>query len=135
MDKNQRFLNAAFEIATTVTPVSRQGARLAALVVYKGKVLAVGTNHRKTHPFQSKYGKNIKSIYLHAETNAIKKSLREKKDLSKCILYIARARGSQKNGYQPGKAKPCVGCMRAIVDFNIKKIYYTTNNRNEYEEL
>ncbi|MAE82165.1 MAG: hypothetical protein CMB80_05485 [Flammeovirgaceae bacterium] len=135
MDKHQRFLNAAFEISTTVLPVTKQGARLAALIVYKGKVLSVGTNRKKSHPFQNRYRKNDSAIYLHAETDAIKKALREKDDLSKCTLYIARARGSEKYGFNPGLARPCVGCMRAIVDFGIRKVFYTTNEIGVYEEL
>ena len=135
MDRHQRFLNAAFEISITVKPVTKQGARLAALITYKGRVLAVGTNRKKSHPFQSKYRKNDNAIYLHAETDAIKKALREKDDLSKCILYIARARGSEKYGFNPGKASPCIGCMRAIVDFGIKNVYYTTNETGAYERL
>ncbi|NDB61641.1 hypothetical protein EB001_24855, partial [bacterium] len=46
--------------------------RFAAAVVYRNKIVSVGYNRRKSHPFQAKFAKNPEAIFLHAEVHAIK---------------------------------------------------------------
>ena len=102
--------------------------QLAAAVVYKNRIISLGYNRMKSHPFQARFGTNSDKIYLHAETAAIKNALRHIRisELKKCSLYIYRRR--KINGkYQRAIAKPCPGCMRAIIEFEIKKVTYTTN--------
>jgi deoxycytidylate deaminase len=102
--------------------------QLAAAVVYKNRIISLGYNRMKSHPFQARFGSNSDKIYLHAETAAIKNALRHIRisELKKCSLYIYRRR--KINGkYQRAIAKPCEGCMRAIIEFEFKKVTYTTN--------
>ncbi len=113
-------------------------ARLSAAIVYKNRVISTGVNSLKSHPFQKKYGRNVESIYLHAEISAIKSALRclDVDDLSDVDLYVCRMkRDGQNTDFQHGLAKPCDGCQRAIADFGIRNVYYTTNNPNEIEYL
>lgn len=116
-----------------------QGERLAAAVVRNNKIISVGYNHRKSHPFQAKYAKNSHSIFLHAEVHAIKNALRnmEVDDLSKCELYVARVKktGPRSKVWVWGLAKPCSGCQRAITEFGFKRVVYTTNENGNYEVL
>ena len=104
--------------------------KLAACLVKGNKIISFGVNKRKTHPLQVKYARNSESIYLHAEIDVIKNSLKEisSEVLSDCTLYIAR---TKKNGSE-GISKPCKGCMRAIETFGIKKVVYTTDEENVY---
>ena len=115
------------KIAENVEPFA--AARIAAALVYKNEVISVGWNKSKSHPFQKKYSSNSEAIFLHAETDTIYNAMR-KYDLSviaKSKLYIYRAKwnSDKKISFVQGLAKPCVGCMRAITTFNIKRICYT----------
>jgi deoxycytidylate deaminase len=116
-----------FKLAQSVEPV--RGARIAAAVVLRGKVVAYGYNHMKTHPFQTKYAKNEHAIFFHAETHAIKNALRsiEVDELSKCELYIMRARYNANHKWEFGMSLPCEGCKKCIEEFGIKQVYYTVN--------
>jgi|TARA_R110002074_G_scaffold13412_2_gene47891 tRNA(Arg) A34 adenosine deaminase TadA len=111
-------------------------AKLAAIIGIKNKIISVGTNKIKTHPFQKTYAKNSEAIFLHAEINAIKNSLNhiDPEDLRKSTLYIYRVKRPTENSKQwiNGMAKPCTGCMRAIVEFEFKRVIYTTDIPDEY---
>jgi deoxycytidylate deaminase len=105
------------------------GAKLAAAIVYKNKIISIGVNSMKSSPLQAKYATNKDlSIYLHAEISAIKNALRQLdvEDFKKVSLYVCRVKYDiQTNSIVYGLAKPCSGCMRAIFEFDIKKVYYT----------
>jgi deoxycytidylate deaminase len=111
------------------------GTRMAACIVFKNKVAAFGVNKLKSHPFQLRFGKNCDSIYLHAEIDAIKNSLRflEVDDLKKSALYICRIKKEKKKDCW-GLSKPCLGCARAIATFNIRTVFYSTDSQT-YERL
>ncbi len=83
----------------------------------------------KSSPLQAKYATNKDlSIYLHAEISAIKNALRQidVEDFKKVSLYVCRVKYDiLTNSIVYGLAKPCSGCMRAIFEFDIKKVYYT----------
>jgi len=114
-------------------------AKMAAAVVLKGKVISTGRNQYKTHPIATEYGKNRDAIFLHAETHAIVNSLNhlDKDDLRKATLYIYRVKrpDNTKSSYVNGLAKPCKGCMRAIAEFDFKRVVYTTDNPEEFAVL
>ena len=119
-------MNTLFKLASSIEKVA--GARIASSIVLKNSVLSFGFNQRKTHPFQAKFGKNIDSIYLHAEVDAIKNALKSYslEDLKNSVLYVARSKTINKLQVL-GLAKPCEGCMRAIANFNIKNVIYSTD--------
>jgi deoxycytidylate deaminase len=107
-------------------------AKFAAAITIKGRVISLGHNQQKTHPFQSRYGKNSEAIYLHAETSAISNCLNhmDKTDMEKATIYVQRVkRPPQRNTtkWVSGMAKPCKGCMRAIADFKLKRVVYSTD--------
>jgi len=114
-------------------------AKLAAAVVIKGKVISTGRNQLKTHPFAAQYAKNSDAIFLHAEASAIVNSLNhvDKADLSRATLYIYRVKhpNGRANKWVSGLAKPCTGCMRAIVEFDFKRVVYTTDGPEEFASL
>jgi deoxycytidylate deaminase len=104
-------------------------ARLAAAVVHNGRIVATGVNSMKSHPFQKKYGRNSESIFLHAETAAIQKFISRMGFIGDdCDLYVLRMKKDGPNhSYRYGLAKPCSGCQRCIAEFDIKNVYYTTD--------
>lgn len=120
-----RQINLLKTIAIDVEPVSR--ARLAAAVVYRGRIVSVGFNQHKTHPFAAKYGKNPDAIYLHAEHDAINKAKRRLNDneLRKSTLIVVRVKAENDGKITFGIAKPCSGCAQCISDHNIRTVVYT----------
>ena len=113
--------------------------RFAAAVVYRNKIVSIGYNRNKSHPFQAKYAKNPEAIYLHAEVHAIKNALRELsvEELKNTELYISRVKKPQAgdNHFVWGLSKPCAGCARAIAEFGIKRTIYTCDEVGNYEVL
>ena len=107
-------------------------SRHASAIVYRNQVAAFGFNSLKSHPLQVKYGKNSESIFLHSEVDAIKNSLRSLslRELSRSTIYVARIKqiSSVDNRLVPGMSCPCAGCMRAIVEFDIKRVIYTCDD-------
>ena len=113
--------------------------RFAAAVVYRNKIVSIGYNRKKSHPFQAKYAKNPEAIFLHAEVHAIKNALREinVEELKNTELYITRVKkpkAGDKN-FVWGLSKPCAGCERAIAEFGIKRTIYTCDEVGNYEVL
>lgn len=132
-DKN--FIEICFAAACENETTGR--ARLSACIVHRNRIISVGYNHKKSSPFQAEYAKNEEAIYFHAETHAIKNFLRQADAelLEKSTLYIARAvTGPFKKKWNTANALPCAGCMRAIHDFQIGRVVYTSG-RNEISEL
>lgn len=100
-----------------------QTSRHAAAIVFKNKVIAVGRNGLKTHPIMKKFGRNKHSIYLHAEMDAIVRTINlyGVDILSRCSLYVLRIN-------KEGKVRsscPCYGCSKAIDFFKIPTVYHT----------
>lgn len=137
--RDQKIISMLFKVAETVEPVS--AARIAAAVVYKNNVISIGVNAAKTDPFQKQYQKNPHSLYIHAEISAIKKALKvlSLDELSRATLYVARAKhkSSKKTNKDMvyGLAKPCCGCQKAIAEFDLKKVVYTTNKHGHFETI
>lgn len=131
---NMKYFNMIIKIAESLEPVSNQ--RLAAILVYKNEILAVGHNKFKTHPFAKKFSKHSMAIYLHAEVDCIKNALRnyDLETIKKATLYVARVKRPEDNHkiFVQGMAKPCCGCMSAIAHFGIRKVYYTTEDGYDY---
>jgi cytidine deaminase len=108
-------------IAQEVEPVSRM--RLAAAILYKNKIVSIGTNKYKTHPVMKKFCKNPDAIFLHAEVDAIHKAtkLLTLKQLEKATLVVVRV----KQDGSSGLAKPCAGCQDCIDHYKLKEVVYT----------
>jgi TPP-dependent indolepyruvate ferredoxin oxidoreductase alpha subunit len=68
------------------------------------------------------------AVFFHAEVHAIKNALKsvDVEDLSKCELYIVRAkRNSTNRKWITGMSKPCSGCQKCIDLFDLKSVYYS----------
>lgn len=133
--KHIKVISALAELAMSVQNI--RSSRFAASIVYQNEVVSIGTNRMKSSPLQAKYSRNNESIFLHAEIDAIGKAKKELsfKELEKSTLYICRVKYVEpyKTSWQFGLAKPCLGCYKAIKDFGIKTVMYTTDeNGIEY---
>ena len=132
LGRHTKIMNILSKIARDIINPPVGNARMAACVVYRGDIVSFGVNEMKSHPFQAKYGKNENSVYLHAETAAIKNALKNitEQELSNSSLFICRVKFSDCNKTKMtfGLAKPCIGCFRCINTFNIKKVYFSLDN-------
>jgi len=105
--------------------------RHVAAIVYRNKIIALGHSHKKSHPFQSKYGKNEEAIYWHAETHAIFNALKtvDSDTLKKCRLYVCRVKNDKAERLMFGLSKPCDGCQECIDDHQIPTVIYTLDGK------
>ena len=130
--KHVKYLNMLSKIAADIIAPVKGNTRISAAIVYRNNVVAFGVNAKKSHPFQAKFGKNEDSVYLHAETDAIKNALKyiSIEDLSKSTLYICRVKFSDtmKRNMIFGLSKPCSGCSRCIATFGIRSVVYSLDN-------
>lgn len=124
-----------FGIAKAVARTSRHSSAHIGAVITCGKdTISVGVNGRKSHPLQRHYNTfrfidERANHLMHAELDAIVKARAFiKADAS---IYIYR---ELRSGV-PGMCRPCPGCMRALSDHNIKRIFYTTEAGLAYEEI
>lgn len=114
-----------------------ENRHLGAIAVYKGIILAVGYNHRKTSPVQKKYNKyrnldiSSNKCTFHAESHCLNKIKKLDIDFSKVSVFVYR---EHKNGTM-ALARPCEGCRKLIEDLGIKSFYYTTEKGWAYETV
>ena len=117
-----------FAVATALAKVStHHKAKLGAAIVSDREVISTATNVAKSHPIQRKYNyfRNMEGDnhqhFLHAEINAIIR-VQDKRRLKGASIYVGRVCKDRVFAM----ARPCPACMKAIVDFGIKNIFYTT---------
>lgn len=120
--QNDKVFETLLNEAKTNSSLIRS-SRHAAAVVYKKKILAIGHNKRKSHPIELKFQKIPGAIFLHAEKDAIIKTMNRYGDqiLQHCSIYVLRV---MKNG-SLGYSKPCESCQAFIKSVGIKKIYWS----------
>lgn len=104
--------------------------KVVAYLVYKNKIVNFGVNSEKTSPMQHYFRMqtHLSSISdfcdkEHAEINCLRSAAIRKIDFSKAELVIVSKR---KSGHFR-LARPCCTCMKAIKQFGIKRVWYTTN--------
>lgn len=129
---NDKILNTLTRVAIGNPGIRNNQFKFGAGIVYRNNLIATGVNSYKTHPLMAQWGQNELSICLHAEIDAIKNALKliSVDDLARCDMYVVRVKRPEPNSKQwvHGLAKPCKGCMRAIVNFGLSSVYYTTDD-------
>lgn len=110
--------------------------KLAACLVLRNEVIAIGFNSDKSHPLQKRFGKNSESIFKHAEIDCIVNSLKhlDVDELKACTLYVHRVKKNNKGdvNWVDGMAEPCAGCQNAIEHFGIKRTVFSTDVPDKY---
>lgn len=125
--KHDQIFDTLRLIARDVAPVAQ--ARIAAAVVFKKEIIALGVCKKQTHPLQKRFAKNPQSLFLHAEVDALRNVLRKHspKILTECSLYVARVKFGPCGEFVDGLSKPCRGCQKAIAYFKIPNVYWSEN--------
>lgn len=96
--------------------------RLCACLIFKNQYV-LGINQRKTDTFHARYTNNEEAIYRHAESDAIKRGLKEfgTSALSESTLYVLRLLRND----TIAMAKPCCTCQSIIREYQIPRVLYT----------
>lgn len=116
------FMYRAMKAAHTAEGFNNKN-KTGAVIVYRNRIISIGSNSKKTHPLARTYSKHPEAIYLHAEIDAIIK-IKDSSILKDSSIYIAR----KKNNGFCGLSKPCNGCMAAISHFDIAHVNYTIDS-------
>jgi deoxycytidylate deaminase len=96
-------------------------------IFVQGKLIALGTNNKRTHPEQRRFGKQVS---CHAEFLAIKK-LKNKNLLNGSTLVVCR---KLKDG-SLAQSRPCELCMPLLLANGVKRIMYSTAEGYKEERL
>ena len=112
------------------TEDSYERLKVVAFLIYKGKIVNFGVNSSKTSPMQFYYRQNTSLATIenfldkeHAEINCLRRTYFGDFNIRDIELVVISKR---KNGCYR-LARPCPICMAAIRDYNIHKVWYTTN--------
>lgn len=106
-------------------------SRHASAILYRNRLIALGTNRLKSHPFQTRYQTRPNAIYLHAEVAAIRRAIQHltPKELTRSTLISVRVKYDHQLRPRWGMSKPCEGCQRAIAEFGIRNVFFTTETQ------
>lgn len=121
--------NRIVEVAKAVTINSDLRFKHVAIIMKRDTILAIATNHSKSHPRTNKPPYTFcGERSLHAEMAV---TIRYGKiDCSGLTIIICRIRS---NG-QLGLSLPCSGCQHLIKQLNFKKCFYSSDLQT-FEEL
>jgi len=127
MDRTTKLLT---RLAIDSPGVANGRVRMAAGLVYRRQIIAMGVNQMKTHPWMmEENGYRPGQMFIHAEIDAIRNALRNVTvdQLSKCSLHIVRVKRPHIGAktWIHGLAKPCPGCAKVITGFGIEKVFWT----------
>ena len=124
-----------FGVAHAAARTSTHEKALIGAVVVRGRdILSVGVNGRKSHPLQRYYNAfrfsdERANHLMHAEIDAIVKAKEFLGDDTSIYVYRVLRNGTT------AMCRPCVGCLRALKDYGIKRVFYTTGDGLAYEEI
>lgn len=138
---DMKYFELAKELAATST---FDIFKIGCVLVYQGKILALGQNSTKTSPIQKRYNrfrhfnKGNKPIQHsnHAEMAAVKSipyAVAKEIDWKRVKVYIYRLAPGLPLGM--GCAKPCPACMAMLKDRGIKHIYYSDTDGYCYQRI
>jgi len=105
--------------------------KMSAGIVYRRHLISTGVNSYKTHPLMQSPGYHREQIYMHAEVDAIRNSLRliSQDQLQKSTIYVIRVKQRRDSeGFEYGMARPCLGCTRMIASFGIDSVWWSEDH-------
>ena len=113
-------------------PLNTGPVKVAAALIYKGRILATGTNQYKTHPLMMTRGYREDQNWRHAEVDCIQNASRlmTKEQMTRCELRVVRAKRpyADSRKWVQGLAKPCPGCSQVILDHGITNVTWTEDS-------
>lgn len=126
------FFKAAREASKAADYTGVNSVKIGCVAVYKGTILAKGSNSNRTHPVQEKFNryryKDVGNRYLpakvHCEVSCVQKIKYLDIDFSKVHIYLYRE-------FKDGTLAPsccCPSCKEYLKSFGIKHIHYTNTD-------
>lgn len=113
----------------------KQRCRHFSFIMDGNRILSIGFNKPKTHPYNLKFNyinkqkdKISEIVGTHSEMNAVLKHGRE--NCKNLILVNTRINRNDELDY----SKPCSGCLEMVNSLGFKKIYYS-NRENGFSCL
>ena len=100
--------------------------RHGAVIYHRGHILSIGYNRKKTHPVAAKF---YDFGYLHSELDAILKC--DEEVIRGAMLACVRINRVGTLMY----SRPCEGCRKAMVEYGIIAMVYSTKDGIEKEML
>jgi deoxycytidylate deaminase len=110
-DPHLRYLN----FARNVSKHSKYKIKVGCVIAKGNRPISVGFNKVK----YNKLWANPWRKTLHAEVNAIRTSGKDYVKNTTAYIYRETAKGI------PAMARPCDDCMQKLINFGVKKIYYS----------
>lgn len=119
--KDKRTFEMIYRVAEAIEDNGFR-TRLCACLVYRNQYV-LGINQRKTDTFHARYTTNEEAVYRHAESDAIKRGIKEfgKNALTNSTLYVLRLLVND----TIAMAKPCCTCQSIIREYGIPRVLYT----------
>jgi len=117
-----------FEICRKLSYLSEFDKRfkMSAIIMRRGHIIGMGINKLKTQ------GAKYPNLFsCHAELSAIINSKPYKNDLNGTEIFIYRETAD----FVPAMAKPCNTCFGAILEAEIKTIWYSINIWPYYDRM
>jgi|SRR3990167_3767464 len=107
-------------------------------LIYKGRIISIGQNSKKTHPINlknrkiNKDGVDISSFRGScSEWNAISK-LKNLTNIPAHKCFLVNIRINKNN--EIGMSMPCNSCLKLLSFFNISRVFYS-NQKGEFNQL
>lgn len=113
-------------------------APVGCVAVIGNKIVATGFSQQRTHPMQRYYNRyrdfhyqqNVDSK-LHAEIAMLSSFRHFEISWGKADVYIYRICRSRPHGI----AAPCESCARALADFGVKRVFFSTNDGYDFLKI
>lgn len=97
------------------------------VIVRDNELISKGYNRRQFNPILKKYG--YKWAWLHAESDAIIRALRGRRNLKDASVLVIR-----KGKTKLCNSKPCNNCLAMMMEVGIKEVFYS-NRFGDIEKI
>lgn len=119
---NQKIFSRVLTIAGSLCPTSKEmRSSHIAFLIRKGKIVHIGWNKYKTHPYNLNHPYHDGTTYRHAELDVCFKSGKEYLDGYSMVVIRINKLGIVRNSL------PCKGCQSVIKQFGIDDVWYSTS--------
>lgn len=123
-------LSKLHNICVNLRHMPQSQAKHFSFIVKRNNIISFGWNKsRKTHTIAKRYGHRFSCI--HSELDAILNFPYKIGDIN--YYEFINVRINHKN--EMVLAKPCIKCQHMLIDFNIHRISYTTNDGTLKHEI
>lgn len=115
-----------FRLARAISKESTYKIQMGAVLVRKGKPIAVGKNKICTHPKYANPSKHVK-LSIHAEIACL---INSNTELKGDTIYVYR----ENRAGIPALSRPCPECQEALIKYGVKRILYSIPHPPYYAE-